>query len=239
MQLNIERWKPFFFRLLESAAMLAVMIALPAPAAVAGSSTLSGNHPDVSELGPLVAAPQSKVLKLHVDLAIRQTKALEQFLADLQDPTSPTFHQWTTPTGFAARFGPSPADVARVAGYLKASGFQVNSADPIGRGIDFTGTVARAERTFGVRIEITQDGKNFANLDDPILPAEIVPAINRIEGLDDLVHAAPAAAIVNRADRISASPDFQIGNSAPAFGPEDIYNFYDEASLLATLDGTG
>ncbi len=214
------------------------MLALAAPVAAAGSSTVSGNHPDVSDLGSLVPAPQSKSLKLHVDLAIRDTKALGQFLAELQDPTSSIYHQWTTPAAFAARFGPSPADVARVAAYLKSNGFEVNSADALTRGVDFTGTVAAAERAFGVKIAITSDGTNFANLNDPTLPSDIAAAVNSIEGLDNLVHAAPAAAVANR-DGIVKQPDDVVGNSGPHFGPQDIYDFYDETSLIGTLDGTG
>jgi subtilase family serine protease len=219
--------------------MLALTTLLAAPAAAAGGSTLRGNHPDVSELGPLFAAPPSKVLKMHVDLAARDTKALEQFLADLHNPTSPTYHQWTTPAEFAARFGPSSGDVARITGFLKANGFQANAADAIASGIDFTGTVAQAERAFGVRIAITADGTNFANLDDPVLPADFAPVINAIHGLDNLVHAAPAVAIANHADGIVEEPNVVVGNSAPAFGPQDIYNFYDETPLIGTLDGTG
>ncbi len=213
-------------------------MSLAPPAAAAVASTLIGNHPDVSDLGTLVAAPQAKVLKMHVDLAIRDSKALEQFLADLQNPTSPTYHQWTTPAGFAARFGPSAADLARVTAYLKSSGFQVSAADTVTRGIDFTGSVVQAERAFGVRIGITQDGQNFANLDDPSLPADVAPAVSAIQGLDNLVHADPAAAIAN-ASAIVERPEDVVGNSAPAFGPQDIYNFYDETPLIGTLDGSG
>jgi subtilase family serine protease len=235
--LKFEAVKSLFVRPRNGAAILAMTIAFTAPAAA--GSTLSGNHPDISDLGALVAAPQSKVLTLHIDLAVRDTKALEQFLADLQDPTSATYHQWATPVTFAARFGPSPGDVARVATYLKSNGFQVNSADAVTRGIDFTGTVAQAERTFGVHIGLTPDGQHFANLDDPILPADISPAINAIQGLDNLIHATPAVAIANRAAGTLQSPDVIVGNSGTHFGPQDIYNFYDEATLLGTLNGAG
>jgi subtilase family serine protease len=237
--LKFDSLKSFLFGVILCAAMLLLPLATVAPAAAAASSTLYGNHPDVSDLGPLVDAPQSKVLKLHVDLAVRDSHALEQFLAALQDPTSSTYHQWTTPAEFAARFGPNPAQVAAVAAYLKSNGFQVSSADAVTRGIDFTGTIAAAERAFGVRIGITQDGQNFANLNDPVLPAGIAPAINAIEGLDNLVHSSPAAAVANRADGSLESPDVVIGKQGPNFGPQDIYNFYNEATLLGTLDGTG
>jgi subtilase family serine protease len=234
--LNFDVSESYFRRCLRGVALLTLMVAMAAPVADAASSILSGNHPDVSDLGPLRAAPQSKVLNMHLDLAIRDSKALEQFLADLQDPTSSTYHQWTTPAGFAARFGPSAADVAKVAAYLKSNGFQVNATDALTRGIDFTGSVAKAERTFGLKIAVTADGSNFANLNDPALPSDIAPAVNSIEGLDNLVHAAPAAAI---AKGISETPDDVVGKAGPNFGPQDIYNFYDETPLIGTLDGTG
>src|ERR1700720_2629951 len=45
---------------------------------------------------------------------------LDTLLADLQNPTSPNFHQFLTPQEFGLRFGPTDQDVADAANWLKS-----------------------------------------------------------------------------------------------------------------------
>ena len=40
-----------------------------------------------------------------------QETALEQFLAEQQDPSSPHYHEWLTPQQFGERFGASQEDL--------------------------------------------------------------------------------------------------------------------------------
>src|ERR1017187_492444 len=54
-----------------------------------------------------------------------QQSALEQLLAEQQDPTSPNYHNWLTPEQFADRFGLSASDVAKVTDWLRSQGFSV------------------------------------------------------------------------------------------------------------------
>src|SRR5262249_38238174 len=56
-----------------------------------------------------------------------QEKALEQLLADQQDPSSPRYHQWLTPQEFGARFGATSEEIGTVTGWLQSHGFTVNS----------------------------------------------------------------------------------------------------------------
>ena len=42
---------------------------------------------------------------LGVALRVPHPEALQQFLADLQDPSSPSYHAWLTPASFGERFG--------------------------------------------------------------------------------------------------------------------------------------
>jgi subtilase family serine protease len=54
-----------------------------------------------------------------------QEAALEQFLAEQQDPSSPPFRQWLTPEQSGERFAAARQDVETVAGWLTRRGFRV------------------------------------------------------------------------------------------------------------------
>src|SRR5689334_15320505 len=54
-----------------------------------------------------------------------QRASLEQLLAEQQDPSSPNYHKWLTPEGYAERFGPSAEDVEKISAWLRSEGFSV------------------------------------------------------------------------------------------------------------------
>lgn len=61
-----------------------------------------------------------------------QQAALEALLAAQQDPSSPQYHQWLSPDEFAAQFGMTDADLAKVRTWLESQGLTVD-ATPRGR----------------------------------------------------------------------------------------------------------
>ncbi len=54
-----------------------------------------------------------------------QQKAINQLLAQQQDPHSPQYHHWLTPDQYADRFGLSPNDVQKLTTWLQSQGFTV------------------------------------------------------------------------------------------------------------------
>jgi len=68
----------------------------------------------VQRLSALSSLPATNELRLAIGLPLRDPSALNSFLRDLYDPSSPSFHQFITPAEFAARFGPSEADYQAV-----------------------------------------------------------------------------------------------------------------------------
>ena len=228
--------------------------------ATAQSIALAENHPaDIGELETIGPAASYRRLDLKVILALRNQAELTTLLADQQDPASQQYHRWLTPTEFAARFGPTEADLKAVADWLASEGFHVTSWSLNRRYLRFSGTVAQAERLFGVTIVSTQDDRFYGNLQDPMVPAGFAGLIAHIEGLDNLrrfvplirrsrehrTHVAivsqasplePAAFVANSFLRQShfggAVPEVMVDGYAPAFGPSDFYTFYDETPLL-------
>ena len=56
-----------------------------------------------------------------------QESALKALIANQQNSASAQYHKWLTADQFAARFGLSDADIAKVESWLEQQGFQVNS----------------------------------------------------------------------------------------------------------------
>jgi pseudomonalisin len=218
---------------------LALAIAAARAAAVDDPATLlAGNHPDEAAdfTGEAAAAP-SQALAMRLTMALRNRDELAQLLADQQDPASPDYHRWMTPDEFTSRFGPTDADLARVTLWLTQKGFTVESADAATREVSFTGTVAHAQAAFSVRIAATAAGA-FANITDPAVPVDLAPLIESIHGLDNMLHSMPSVhRIANRGSN-AESPAAIVDGRGPAFGPADIYAFYDEIPLLnLNIDG--
>ena len=213
---------------------IALILAVARPAAAGDPATiLEGNHPDeAAEIAGEAAASPSQPLAMHLTMALRNRAELTRLLADQQNPASPEYDRWLTPDQFTGRFGPTDADLARVARWLTKKGFTVKSADASTREISFTGTVAQAENAFAVKIAATADGVLYSDTTDPAVPAGLAPLIESIHGLDNLLHSKPAVHRVPKRDSSAGSPDAIVNDVGPALGPADIYTFYDETPLL-------
>src|SRR5580692_3047409 len=228
-------------RFVVAAGLFLIVGGVRAAAADGPATILEGNHPDDAAdiVGAATVSP-SQALAMRLTMAIRNRDELTKLLADQQDPSSPQFHRWLTPDAFTSRFGPTDADVARVTRWLKKKGFTVNSADASTREISFTGSVTQAQNVFGVKIAATTDGSLYSNTSDPVLPAELAPVIESIHGLDNLLHSKPLVRHVSKPATGATSPASVVNNAGPAFGPPDIYTFYDETPLLnSNIDGSG
>jgi subtilase family serine protease len=224
------------------AAGLVLIVGGVRPAAADGpAAILEGNHPDdAADIVGAAAASPSRPLAMRLTMALRNRDELAKLLADQQDPASPQYHRWLTPDAFASRFGPTDADVARVTQWLKKKGFTVNSADASTREVSFTGTVAQAQNVFGVKIATTTDGRLYSNTSDPVVPADLANLVESIHGLDNLLHSKPLVRHVSKPAPSASSPASVVNNAGPAFGPPDLYTFYDETPLLnLNIDGSG
>jgi subtilase family serine protease len=101
--------------------------------------------------------PANKTLRFDVVLPLRDRAGLQNFLRELYDPSSPSYHQFLKPQEFTARFGPSQEDWEALVAFAKASGFQVVGGTRDSRDLWLTGTVANIEKAFHVNLGVYQD----------------------------------------------------------------------------------
>src|ERR1035437_2946144 len=81
-----------------------------------------------------------------------QKRALNNLLADQQNPRSASYHKWLTPEQYADRFGLSPNFIKELTAWLQSPGFTVVRTARGPNWIVFLGTAPQAENAFQTQI---------------------------------------------------------------------------------------
>jgi kumamolisin len=101
--------------------------------------------------------PATQTLRFDIVLPLRDRAGLQSFLQDLNDSSSPAYHQFLQPQEFTARFGPTQEDWDALVAFAKASGFEVGGGTRDSRDLWLTGSVANIEKAFHVSMGVYQD----------------------------------------------------------------------------------
>ena len=152
------------------------------------------------DLGPY---SPSQTIRLAIGLRPPHMAAEQQFLRELQDKSSPLFHQFLTTAAWTARFGPSAARAA--GGRLMGQGAWLDRDPPLpeppGRGRGRAAS-APSRRRWASRSTTTGSARRtfFANDHDPVVPHAAARAIvESVDGLSNLQTMFPASPRAQRA----------------------------------------
>ena len=217
------------------------------PAATAARVALPGS---VSEarlkssqwLGQLPGDTQLQGIALYLQPTAAQDAAMTQLIADQQNPSSPSYHQWLTPAQFAARFGVADADVAVLTAWLQARGFTVQSVAPSRNRIVFSGTSAAVESAFGVTMQRYQrNGRTFFENSSAVqIPVALADVIGGVTGLSS--YRVPTPQLRRMAlPAAKLTPDYTGSNPSGHFlVPWDFRQLYGINTLISSgFNGTG
>jgi subtilase family serine protease len=185
--------------------------------------------------GALEAATKIDSVKLVLDPSGPQAAALEQFLEEQRNPSSPSYQNWLTPEEYGERFGVTQNDLARLTSWLESRGFAIEHVARARNWITFSGTAGQIASAFQTELhDYALDGeKHFANAKEPSIPSSLSGVVTSIRGLDDF---RPRP---HRAD-IRLHPDFNAAGGYHYLGPDDLATIYNIAPLYqAGVDGTG
>ncbi len=167
-------------------------------------------------------------------LSAAQQADLDKLLVEQQDPNSANYHKWLTPEQYAARFGMSDSDLAKVSAWLKSQELTVDGNSRSRTKVFFSGTAAQVESVFHTefhRYDVNGETA-FANAIDISVPQAISSMVLGFRGFDSF-RPRPRARV--------ARPNFtshQTGNHFVA--PGDFATIYNLNPLYAAgLDGTG
>ncbi len=204
-----------------------------APIAIPDSKPpMNASAPDLG------AAPSSQVLSRMLLLlapAPARQQALAAELASLQNPSSPNYRQWLTPSAFAQAYSNSPSDVAAVTAWLESQGLMVAPL-PAGFGwVEFSGTVAQVEQAFGAQIHLvtTPGGTRLVLTTGISVPGALAPLVAGLVSLDGVlstpVLTAPQPLTVSPADLAALTSPA----NAAALTPRLVAQLLDFASTSA------
>lgn len=139
-----------------------------------------------NDRGAVAKSLQLGALELTLKRSPERQAAFEAYLAQLQDPTSPNYQRWLTPSQIGARFGASETDIARVGDWLRSRGLQVESISNSRTHIRFSGTAGAVSAAFGTRLHwyrIADGSKRMAPADAVTVPHELGDLIDGVTGL--------------------------------------------------------
>lgn len=153
-----------------------------------------------------------------------QQAALEQLLAEQQDPASPNYHHWLTPEQYAERFGASQADLDQISTWLRSEGFTVRYSARGRDFISFSGTAGTVRNALHTEIHRYRIGgeNHFANTGDIALPAALEPMVAGVLGLHDIHPKAP---------RKRSIANFTAANGDHFLLPDDFSTIYNMGPL--------
>jgi subtilase family serine protease len=116
-----------------------------------------------------------------------QDAAAEQFVQELQVPSSPNYHKWLTAAQYGARFGVAQEDLDKIKNWLEGYGFKVNVVYDSHMVIEFSGTAGQVRQAFQTEIHRfdVKGVSHIANLSNPKIPAALAPAVEGVVSMHD------------------------------------------------------
>jgi Pro-kumamolisin, activation domain len=205
-----------------------------------------------NDLGPVADALPAQRILLLLNRPPEREAALEQFLRDIHNRDSASYHQWITPEQFGQRFGPADADIQTAVSWLQSKGFTVARVAKSELFIDFTGTVSQLRNALDADIHQynVQGEVDYANAHDLTVPAALGALVRGVSPLSNL-RAKPYVKVAGQAlystTSKRATPLWTLPNpfGTPnpygfALAPEDLATQYDLTPLYqAGTDGSG
>lgn len=142
-----------------------------------------------NDRGPVDDAFPVEHVLLQLHRSSEQQLALDRYMTELQDKTSPNYHRWLTAPQFGEKFGVASEDLDAITKWLASHGLRVNVVYSSGMLIDFSGTAGQIREAFRTELHnLEVNGvKHFANVRDPQIPAALAPAVVGIVSLHDFL----------------------------------------------------
>jgi hypothetical protein len=154
--------------------------------------TLTGNVSSRAraefDLGAASPSTQLSHVRLMLSRSSAQEAALNKYLAELQDKSSPNYHKWLTPAQFGKLYGPADSDIAAIVSWLQSRGLRVDGVSSGRTNIAFSGTVAQIQQAFHTSIHSYQaHGEQFfSNNSNPKIPAALASVVSGIARLNTI-----------------------------------------------------
>ncbi|HWZ12859.1 MAG TPA: protease pro-enzyme activation domain-containing protein, partial [Acidobacteriaceae bacterium] len=196
--------------------------------------------------GPVEGTLQLDRLTLMLKRSDAQQQALTQFLADQQNPSSPSYHHWLTAKEFGERFGLADSDIQQVTAWLQSQGFTVNQVANGRDYIEFSGSAAQVSRAFHTSIHqyLVNGESHIGNSTTLAIPAALAPVVESVHSLNDFrsrpLHINVADTITGKKGDSTSRPAVTFSTTSHALAPSDYAAIYNIQTLYNQgVTGTG
>jgi hypothetical protein len=155
-------------------------------------TTLKGNVPLLARPDNDQGEASPSTLLTHIRLVLsrssEQQAALDKYLMELQEKSSPHYHKWLTPAEFGKLYGPADSDTSAIVAWLESHGLKLEMVSPGRTNIAFSGTVSQVEKAFHIAIHsFNADGEQFySNLSDPQIPTALAEVVSGVAHLNTI-----------------------------------------------------
>jgi subtilase family serine protease len=200
---------------------------------------LSGHIPDkaIARSTYLGRKASTDRMQLAISLQTQNQTDLAETLRRLYDPNDSLYHQFLTPSDFAARYSPSEVQVDQTVAYLRALGLTVTNTHPNRLVIDFEGTTGEVESAFQIEEHeyLTTDGRiAHAPISDPVMSEAIASHITSIVGLSSFSFHKPH---LKSSKSLSTQATPHSGSVSDYMTPAKIKSGYNLTSVTQTGSG--
>ncbi|ABF39110.1 protease-like protein [Candidatus Koribacter versatilis Ellin345] len=217
--------------------------------------TLSGTVPKAAknahDLGEVDGGMKLQRMMLVLKPSAEQQASLQRLLDSQQNKKSPNHHKWLTPEKFAASYGPSEEDVAKVKNWLESQGMSVSKIGNGRQWIEFSGSAHQVGTAFGTSLHYfeTNGERHMANATEISIPRAISPVVSGVLSLHNF-HKQPNT---SKLSKVKLGDDGKLAPVDPAWtyrdynlnpyyylAPTDAQKIYNASPLLNDgVDGTG
>ena len=189
---------------MSAAAMPAAASTRPADTTMAGSVAPFTSHTQAT--GNVAASKQ-----LSIQLWLKPQAAAQTFASAVSTPGNAQFHHYVSPDSYAARFGATAGEAAKVESWLRAEGFTSVHANSERSYVRATAATSKINAAFQVRLKLYKSSATVnagryalrAN-DRPIsLPSSLASSVLGVTGLDN---AAPILPLAYESAKLGGSP---------------------------------
>ncbi len=159
------------------------------PQAPVGTQLLSGYYGQKLDgsFGATSPVPAATNVVIDVGLPLRNAAALQTFLHDVSDPTSPTFRQFISPATFDSLYGATADDYALLLRWAGDNGLIVLRTFPDNLLVTLSGTAAQVEHALYTNLIYREDAsgaQTFVAVDrEPSL--DLTPTVDWVGGVND------------------------------------------------------
>ncbi|MFI4939288.1 MAG: protease pro-enzyme activation domain-containing protein [Burkholderiales bacterium] len=194
----------------------------------------SGGGGGSADTGTVIAAPQiheavrkteavldgSTPIHVVLGLYLNDKPGLDNFVTQIQNPSSPNYRQTLTPAQITAQFGPTPAQVSATTAFLRQQGFtniSVTSSNVLVEADAPSRTVATAFKTTLAQYTMPDGTLAHANTAPIMLPSSLTGIVQSVLGLDTVNRAHPYVVSAPAATTVVAAGTSVISHNPTAF----------------------